>query len=72
MAAPYTTLDAGTPDGRSIVIEERAPEELTHWRGERVAAPGIGVWNPAFDVTPAALITARVCCAACFSLQRER
>ena len=57
VAAPVTTLDASTPDGASIYVEQRSPEELTHFRGERVAAAGIGVWNPAFDVTPAALIT---------------
>ncbi len=59
VAAPCTTLDPATRDGGSIRIEERSPEELTHARGERVAALGIGVWNPAFDVTPAALITVR-------------
>jgi 5-methylthioribose kinase len=56
VAAPVTSLDPSTPDGASIQIEQRSPDELTHFRGERVAAAGIGVWNPAFDVTPAALI----------------
>jgi 5-methylthioribose kinase len=60
VAAPCTTLDPSTPDGKGIRIEERPAEELTHARGERVAALGIGVWNPAFDVTPAALITVRL------------
>ena len=61
VAAPCTTLDPLTPDGKGIRIEERPAEELTHARGERVAALGIGVWNPSFDVTPAALITVRAC-----------
>lgn len=57
VAAPVTTLDPSTPNGGAITVEQRAPEELTHFRGERVAAAGISVWNPSFDVTPAALIT---------------
>ena len=57
VAAPVTTLDPSTPNGASIRIEQRNPEELTHFRGERVAAAGISVWNPAFDVTPASLIS---------------
>lgn len=43
--------------GSEIVIEERPATEMTHFKGERVAPEGITVWNPAFDVTPAALIT---------------
>ena len=61
VAAPLTTLDVKMSHGSQIPIEERPSEELcsltldgvTH----RIAAPGIGVWNPAFDVTPAALIS---------------
>eukprot|EP00958_Prasinococcus_capsulatus_P025168 scaffold4126_cov383-Prasinococcus_capsulatus_cf.AAC.11 len=59
VAAPVTTLDKAAPTGQDIVIEERAHEEVTHskqGKGERVAAEGIGVWNPGFDVTPGALI----------------
>lgn len=60
VAAPCTTLDAATPNGGAIRIEERPAEELTHARsGERVVAEGIAVWNPSFDVTPASLITVR-------------
>ena len=36
---------------------ERSHTEVTHIKGQRIAAPGIGIWNPAFDVTPAELIT---------------
>ena len=43
--------------GSAIVIEERPPEEVTLLKGLRIAASGIGCWNPAFDVTPAELIT---------------
>ena len=57
IAAPFTTIDVSKATGSDIVIEERPPEELTMVRGIPVAAPGIGCWNPAFDVTPAELIT---------------
>ena len=57
VAAPLTTLDTEMESGAQITIEQRKPQELTHFRGARVAADGIGVWNPAFDVTPAALIS---------------
>jgi 5-methylthioribose kinase len=56
VAAPTTTLDGALPDGAAIPIEERSAEEITHFRGERVAAAGVDVWNPAFDVTPARLL----------------
>jgi methylthioribose-1-phosphate isomerase len=58
VAAPSSTVDAATPDGRAIPIEERAPDEVLTWGGRRVAPAGVAVWNPAFDVTPAGLITA--------------
>jgi methylthioribose-1-phosphate isomerase len=58
VAAPSSTVDPATPNGAAIPIEERDPEEIMAWRGHRSAPPGVGVWNPAFDVTPAALITA--------------
>lgn len=71
VAAPRTTIDLGTKSGRDIVIEERPGREITLIKGPRhdgvsldlnvvetvsIAANGIGVWNPAFDVTPAELI----------------
>jgi methylthioribose-1-phosphate isomerase len=46
--------------GAAIPIEQRPPQELTHVGGTRLAAEGIAVWNPSFDVTPASLITAIV------------
>ena len=60
VAAPTTTLDALLPSGEGIPIEQRPTREVTHSRGgsgERVAAEGVRVWNPSFDVTPADLIT---------------
>ena len=56
VAAPVSTLDPSTKKGGDIVIEDRPAEEITHVRGARVAADGIGVWNPSFDVTPGCLI----------------
>jgi methylthioribose-1-phosphate isomerase len=57
VAAPSSTIDMQTMDGESIPIEERSPSEVTSLYGDRMIAPqGIDVWNPAFDVTPAALI----------------
>ncbi|OCL08263.1 putative translation initiation factor [Glonium stellatum] len=71
VAAPRTTIDLSTKSGKDIVIEERPGKEITLIKGPRhdgvsldlnvvetvsIAANGIGVWNPAFDVTPAKLI----------------
>lgn len=56
VAAPFSSIDANIKSGDQIVIEERAEHEMTYSNGKRIAAPGIGVWNPAFDVTPAAYI----------------
>ena len=60
VAAPFSTVDLSTASGAEIPIEERAPEEVTHLAGTRTAPEGVGVWNPAFDVTPARLVTAIV------------
>lgn len=60
VAAPTTSIDFDMKSGADIVIEERPAQELTSVQGVAVAAPGIGVWNPAFDVTPANLIDAIV------------
>ncbi|KAJ7956000.1 Methylthioribose-1-phosphate isomerase [Quillaja saponaria] len=60
VAAPLTSIDLSLSSGQEIIIEERSPKELLHSRGglgEQVAASGISVWNPAFDVTPASLIS---------------
>lgn len=71
VAAPLTTIDLATKSGNDIVIEQRPASEVTSIKGPqensgtvdstalstiRIAAPGIGVWNPAFDITPSALI----------------
>lgn len=58
VAAPSSTVDLATPDGRSIPIEERGAGEVAEWRGVRAAPEAADVWNPAFDVTPAELVTA--------------
>jgi methylthioribose-1-phosphate isomerase len=58
--APTTTVDPATPDGRRIPIEERDPEEVRAFGGRAVAPRGFPVLNPAFDVTPARLVTALV------------
>ncbi|HXU73711.1 MAG TPA: S-methyl-5-thioribose-1-phosphate isomerase, partial [Polyangia bacterium] len=56
VAAPMSTVDLKTPTGRQIPIEERDTREVTHVGERRLAPDGIKVRNPAFDVTPAALI----------------
>jgi methylthioribose-1-phosphate isomerase len=58
VAAPSSTVDIATPDGAAIPIEERAAEEVAALGGRRTAPAGVQVWNPAFDVTPAGLVTA--------------
>ncbi|MDH7568675.1 MAG: S-methyl-5-thioribose-1-phosphate isomerase [Armatimonadota bacterium] len=57
VAAPLSTVDLKMPNGDSVPIEERSPEEMTHIDGVRVAPEGVGVLNPAFDVTPAELVS---------------
>lgn len=56
VAAPSTTFDFALADGSGIPIEERAGEEITQGLGGRIAPPGVSVYNPAFDVTPARYI----------------
>jgi len=58
--APSSTIDPAVPDGAAIPIELREAEEVTGWRGVRAAAEGVSAWNPAFDVTPAELVSAIV------------
>ena len=58
VVAPVSTFDAGIADGHAIPIEERPAEEVTGYRETRWAPQGVRVRNPAFDVTPAGLITA--------------
>ncbi|KAK8610347.1 hypothetical protein V6N13_081507 [Hibiscus sabdariffa] len=59
VAALLTSVDLSLLSGDDIVIEERSAKELSHSQGglgEQIAASGISVWNPAFDVSPACLI----------------
>jgi len=58
VAAPSSTFDLSVKTGAGIPIEHRPAEEVTHIAGKRIAPEGIDVVNPAFDVTPARLITA--------------
>jgi len=57
VAAPLSTIDLQTPDGSRIPIEQRPAREVTHVGATRLVPEGATVWNPAFDVTPAHLVT---------------
>ena len=58
VAAPWSTIDLATPTGDAIPIEERPAREVTHHAGKQLTPNGVGICNPAFDVTPARYITA--------------
>ena len=58
VAAPTSTVDLRVSSGEEIPIEEREPSEVTHLGGMRTAAEGIGIRNPAFDITPHRYISA--------------
>src|ERR1035441_6621551 len=58
VAAPWSTIDLATPTGDSIPIEERPAVEVTHHGGKQLTPNGVGICNPAFDVTPVRYITA--------------
>lgn len=58
VAAPTSTLDPNTASGADIEIEQRAPSEIEGFGRCRTTPDGVSVWNPAFDVTPAELVTA--------------
>ena len=60
VAGPTSTIDLECPSGQQIVIEERDPEEVLTAAGTSIAPPRAAARNPAFDVTPAALVTALV------------
>jgi methylthioribose-1-phosphate isomerase len=60
VAAPSSTFDLSLENGDSIPIEQRDPAEVTHGFGRQTAPDGIDVYNPAFDVTPATLISGLV------------
>ncbi len=58
IAAPFSTFDLSMPDGTGIIIEERPSGEVKKIGREYITVKDVDVWNPAFDVTPAGLITA--------------
>jgi methylthioribose-1-phosphate isomerase len=60
VAAPGSTIDLETPDGAAIPIEERGRAEVAEPFGRAIVPEGVGVRHPAFDVTPASLVTALV------------
>jgi methylthioribose-1-phosphate isomerase len=60
VAAPWSTIDLATATGDDIPIEERPAIEVTHHGGKQLTPPGVGIVNPAFDVTPAKYITATI------------
>ena len=60
VAAPSSTIDPRTATGQDIPIEQRSPDELRRIAEVQTAPEGICVYNPAFDVTPAALVSAVV------------
>jgi methylthioribose-1-phosphate isomerase len=57
VAAPWSTVDLATADGSAIPIEERAASEVTHVGHRCIAPEGVDAYHPAFDVTPAALVS---------------
>jgi methylthioribose-1-phosphate isomerase len=59
--APTSTFDLSIPSGDQIPIEQRNPDEVTQFQGVQIAPEGVGVENPAFDVTPNRYVTAIVC-----------
>ncbi len=58
VAAPWSTIDLATATGEAIPIEERPHVEVTHHAGKQLTPEGVGICNPAFDVTPAKYISA--------------
>jgi methylthioribose-1-phosphate isomerase len=58
VAAPWSTIDMATKTGDAIPIEERPQVEVTHHGGKQLTPNGVGICNPAFDVTPSKYITA--------------
>jgi len=60
VAAPWSTIDLETATGADIPIEERPAKEVTHHAGKQLTPNGVGIENPAFDVTPAKYVTAIV------------
>jgi len=61
VVAPLSTFDISTECGSGIDIEQRSRDEVAALGSRQLIPDGVGVWNPAFDVTPASLITAIIC-----------
>jgi methylthioribose-1-phosphate isomerase len=57
VACPLSTIDLSIATGEDIPIEERSVDEVKGFRDTQWAAPGVMIRNPAFDVTPAELVT---------------
>lgn len=72
VAAPESTIDHARRRGAEIRIEQRDEEEVLSHAGQRVAPPGSAAYNPAFDVTPARLVTALVTERAVFEVSAGR
>ncbi|MEM2440767.1 MAG: S-methyl-5-thioribose-1-phosphate isomerase, partial [Candidatus Bathyarchaeia archaeon] len=60
VAAPLSTFDLKS-SLKDVIVEERAPEEVTNIGSERIAPPGVAVFNPAFDITPIKYVSAIIC-----------
>jgi len=60
VAVPLSSIDFRLEEGEDIPIEERAAQEVLHFNGKSIAAPGAGALNPAFDVTPRTMVTALI------------
>ena len=71
IAAPLSTVDLGTRVGDDIIIEKRAPNEVTQIAGHQIAPVGANVENLAFDVTPAELVTSWITEAGIFEDARD-
>jgi methylthioribose-1-phosphate isomerase len=60
VACPWSTIDLATPNGDAIPIEQRSATEVTHHGGKQLTPHGVGIENPAFDITPARYITSLI------------
>jgi methylthioribose-1-phosphate isomerase len=60
VAAPSSSFDSKIKSGKEIPIEERAGDEITSWGGISIAPDGVKTYSPAFDITPAELVTAYI------------
>jgi methylthioribose-1-phosphate isomerase len=60
VAAPTSTVDPATPTGAAIPVEQRGPDEVAAFAGTATTPPNASIHNPAFDITPAELVTALI------------